>query len=80
MFEPRPSLQLAVDYIVTQCVRKYPLEKCSACDTTALPCDPQVMSHDTGTLFTVCVCVCLRAYMRACVCVCVSIQVHCVSI
>ena len=43
MFEPRPSLQLAVDYVVTQCVRKYPLDKCSVCDVTALPCDPQVM-------------------------------------
>ena len=46
VFEPRPSLQMAVDYVVTECVRKYPMDTCSVCDRTALPHDPQVMSHD----------------------------------
>ena len=47
VFEPRPSLQMAVDYVVTECVRKYPMDTCSVCDHTALPHDPQVMSHDS---------------------------------
>ena len=42
VFEPRPSLQLAVEYIVRECVRKYPQEKCPVCDVTALLRDPQV--------------------------------------
>ena len=41
-FVPRPSLQLAVEYLVRDCVRKYPSEQCPVCGSCALPQDPQV--------------------------------------
>ena len=41
-FQPRPSLKLVANYLVSECVRRYPLEKCPLCSATALPEDPKV--------------------------------------
>ena len=44
-FAPKPSLQLIANYLVVECVRRYPLEKCSLCRETALPEDPKVSTY-----------------------------------
>jgi hypothetical protein len=67
VFEPRPSLQLAVEYVVTECVRRYPLDKCSICDVTALPCDPQCVVGDENHPDYVYRIYCGHLYHRHCI-------------
>ena len=45
-FSPSPSLQKVADFIVTDCVRRYPKEECPLCNERALPMDPSVCSYD----------------------------------
>ena len=42
LFTPKPSLQLLANYLVEECTRRYPQEKCSLCNETAFPEDPKV--------------------------------------
>ena len=44
-FSPKPSLQLLANYLVVECTRRYPQEKCPLCSETALPEDPKVSTQ-----------------------------------
>ena len=42
-FEPKPSLKLVCDFLVSQCARPCPQEMCPVCQRKALPEEPQVI-------------------------------------
>lgn len=45
-FQPKPSLRVVADYLITDCTRKYPLERCPVCQEMALPEDPANIVRD----------------------------------
>ncbi|XP_032237726.2 uncharacterized protein LOC116618309 [Nematostella vectensis] len=40
-FQPKPSLRLVCDFLVKDCIRRYPTEPCSLCTKPALPPEPK---------------------------------------
>ena len=52
-FVPKPSLQLVADYLVKECTRRYPLEKCPFCSERALPEDPKVGTEAVALKYSV---------------------------
>jgi hypothetical protein len=71
-FVPSPSLQKVADFIVTDCVRRYPKEVCPLCNERALPEDPADVvkdeKHDKYVVRVYCGhlyhCGCLDPYMK----------------
>ena len=55
-FSPSPSLQKVADFIVTDCVRRYPKEECPLCNERALPMDPSVCNYVDLKVSAVVVC------------------------
>ena len=41
-FEPKPSLQEVFEYLVNDCIRRYPTEVCPLCQQRTLPDNPEV--------------------------------------
>jgi len=65
-FSPKPSLQLIANYLVVECVRRYPLEKCSLCSETALPEDPKDLITDNSHPKYICRVYCGHLYHQNC--------------
>ncbi len=65
-FQPKPSLRSIADYLVIECTRKYPLERCPVCQERALPEDPaQVVRDESDPKYTYRV-YCGHMYHRSC--------------
>ncbi|XP_035825482.1 uncharacterized protein LOC101862840 [Aplysia californica] len=47
-FVPKPSLQPVCEYIIRDCVKKFPLEICPLCNERVLPVDPSNESASRG--------------------------------
>ena len=43
-FEPKPSLQAVFEFLVNDCIRRYPTEVCPLCQQRTLPENPAVGS------------------------------------
>jgi hypothetical protein len=41
-FEPKPSLQAVFEFLVNDCIRRYPTEACPLCQQRTLPENPEV--------------------------------------
>ncbi|XP_070541499.1 uncharacterized protein [Ptychodera flava] len=65
-FEPKPSLKLVAEFLVKDCVRRYPKEPCQICKENGFPPDPKsVVTDESSDRFLERV-YCAHLYHRGC--------------